>query len=183
MHLYYGFKNWEYSAQFDKGQADLIVRLKQQIKDMTSLDVVYHDRINQAELAKEFLSAGVWAHSTWFTETFCITAAEAQAAGLRMVTSSIAALNESVGERGILIDGDWTSEDYKKNFIEAVVSAMKYKGEEDRLLLQKYAKENFGLDDLAKDWEKMFYDLIEENKINPVIPYLPTKPYRGQNGL
>ena len=183
LHLYYGFKNWEYSAQFDKGQADLIVRLKQQIKDMTSLDVVYHDRINQAELAKEFLSAGVWAHSTWFTETFCITAAEAQAAGLRMVTSSIAALNESVGERGILIDGDWTSEDYKKNFIEAVVSAMKYKGEEDRLLLQKYAKENFGLDDLAKDWEKMFYDLIEENKINPVIPYLPTKPYRGQNGL
>ena len=179
LHLYYGFKNWEYSAQFDKGQADLIVRLKQQIKDMEPLGVVYHDRINQAELAKEFLSAGVWAHCTWFTETFCLTAAEAQAAGLRIITSSIAALNETVADRGILIDGDWTTEEYKNKFIEAVVSAMKYEGEEDRLLLQQYAKETFGLDELAKDWEKMFYGLIEEIKSNPIVPYLPTKPYRG----
>jgi glycosyltransferase involved in cell wall biosynthesis len=28
LHLFYGFKNWEYSAQFDAGQAALIVRLK-----------------------------------------------------------------------------------------------------------------------------------------------------------
>ncbi len=178
LHLFYGFKNWEYSAQYDQGQADLISRLKKQIKDMESLGVFYHDRVNQDELAIEFLSAGCWIHPTWFTETSCITAMEAQAAGLRMVTSSIAALNETVGERGTLIPGDWTTSEYKNNFISAVINAMFNNSEDDRLVLQEYAKENFGLDSLAKDWEKMFYDMIEKSKTDPMIPYYPTTPYR-----
>ena len=108
----------------------------------------------------------------------CITAMEAQAAGLRMVTSGIAALNETVGNRGILLDGEWTSNEYKNNFIEAVISAINYDGENDRLLLQQYARDNFSLDNLAKDWERMFYDLIEQMKINPMIPYYPTIDFR-----
>src|SRR5205823_3803872 len=99
LHLYYGFKNWEYSAQFDPKQMDLINRLKQQISDMKSLDVVYHDRVNQQQLAEEFLSAGVWLYPTWFSETSCISAMEAQAAGVRMITSNIAALKETAGNR------------------------------------------------------------------------------------
>jgi glycosyltransferase involved in cell wall biosynthesis len=180
LHLFYGFKNWEYAAQFDKGQADLIVRLKQQIKDMASQGVVFHDRVDQEELAREFLSAGVWAHSTWFTETSCITAMEAQAAGLRIVTSSIAALNETVSDRGVLLDGDWVSEEYKNAFVGTVINAMNYDGDEDRNLLRQYAKEHFGLDDLARDWEKMFYELLGQLKENPINPYYPTPPYRKQ---
>lgn len=50
--------------------------------------------------------------------------------------------------------------------------------------LQKYAKENFGLEDLAKDWEKMFYTLMEEVKTNPISPYQPTIPYtKPRNNL
>lgn len=43
--------------------------------------------------------------------------------------------------------------------------------------LQQYAQEHFCLDKLAKEWEQMFYDLIEEKKTNPIVPYQPTKPY------
>jgi glycosyltransferase involved in cell wall biosynthesis len=178
LHLFYGFKNWEVSAQHDKGQADLIVRLKQQIKDLAPLGVVYHDRVSQEELANQFLSAGVWAHPTWFTETSCITAMEAQAAGLRIVTSSIAALNETVSTRGVLIDGDWTTEEYKSKFIDAVVSSMQNDDNSDRLKLQQYAKDNFGLDDLASDWNKMFHKLLEDLKTIPINPYQPTKHYK-----
>lgn len=45
--------------------------------------------------------------------------------------------------------------------------------------LQQYAKDNFSLDSLAKDWEKMFFDLIEKKKTDPLPPYQPTIPYRG----
>lgn len=180
LHLYYGFKNWEYSAQFDKLQSDLIGRLKAQIKAMESLGVVYHDRVNKDVLAEEFLSAGCWIHPTWFTETSCITAMEAQAAGLRMVTSSIAALNETVADRGVLIDGAWTSEEYKDKFVKSVVKALNNYSESDRLNLQQYSKHNFGLDSLAKDWENMFYTLLEDVKINPMVPYQPTVPYRKE---
>jgi len=178
LHLFYGFKNWEFSARFDPAQSDLIARLKNQIKQMEPLGVVFHDRVSQDELANQFLSAGVWAHPTWFTETSCITAMEAQAAGLRIVTSSIAALNETVSNRGTLIDGDWTSDTYKEKFIVSVIAAMQNDNNEDRIKLQEYAKNNFDLDSLAKDWEKMFYNLIEESKTNPMPTYQPINEYR-----
>ena len=104
---------------------------------------------------------------------------EAQAAGLRITTSSIAAINETVGDRGTLISGDWTTKEYKDKFIESVVKQLKDTDNSDRIKLQEYASKHFGLDDLAKDWEKMFYDLIEEKKSNPIVPYQPTIPYRG----
>lgn len=180
LHLYYGFGNWEYSAQFYPGQPELIERLKLQIKEMESLGVVFHDRINQDQLAEEFLSAGVLGHPTFFAETSGITFMNAQMAGLQIISSTIGALNETVGERGVLISGDWTSSEYQENFIKEVVKAMqkeeKKEGEDiDRLKLQQYAKEHFCLDKLARDWEKIFFELIESKKIDPIIPYISIK--------
>lgn len=180
LHLYYGFKNWEYSAKYYPGQSELIVSLKEKIKLLGPQGVVYHDRVSQEQLAEEFLQSGVWAHSTWFSETSCISAMEAHAAGLRMVTSSIAALNETIASRGVLIDGDWTTPEYKKKFVDSVVDAMNKNDGSDRVSLQKYAKDNFGLDGLAQDWDNMFHSLMEELKQNPLIPYQPTKTYRRE---
>src|SRR5208283_1081505 len=161
LHLFYGFKNWEHSAQYNPGQPELIARLKQQIKDLEPLGVVYHDRVNQDQLAEEFLNSGCWIHPTWFSESSCISAMEAQAAGLRMITSSIAALNETVAERGILIDGDWTTQEYKTRFINSVVDAMNKNDGSDRKALQQYAKEHFDLNVLAQDWTDMFNSLLD----------------------
>jgi glycosyltransferase involved in cell wall biosynthesis len=176
LHLYYGFKNWEYMAQWDTGQRDLINKLKQQIVNMSFLGVVYHDRLNQKELAKEFLKAGVWLYPTWFSESSCISAMEAQAAGLQIITSSIAALNETVADRGVRIDGDWTSLQYKQQFIQEAVHALNNNG--DRASLQQYANEHFGLEQLAQQWSQIFTDLIDELKTNPIQPYNPTELYK-----
>ena len=179
LHLYYGFKNWEIVAANYPGQPELIARLKQQIADLKPLGVVYHDRVGQKELADEFSGAGVWAFSTWWSETSCISAMEAHAAGLRMVTSANAALNETVAGRGVLVRGDWTSSDYKQTFVEGVVAAMLKEDDSDRLALQRYAKEHFCLNKLAKDWEAMFFSLIEMKKTYPIVPYHPTPQYRN----
>jgi 2-polyprenyl-3-methyl-5-hydroxy-6-metoxy-1,4-benzoquinol methylase/glycosyltransferase involved in cell wall biosynthesis len=172
LHLFYGFKNWEYVAKYYPGQPELIERLKAQVESLKPLGVVYHDRVNQAQLAEEFLQSGMWGYPSFFTETSCLTAMEAQASGLRIVTSSIAALNETVGPRGVLIDGDWLSQPYQKQFVDAVVEALNKEDDSDRATLQQYAREHFGLDELAKDWETMFYQLIEEVKIHPFLPYV-----------
>lgn len=177
LHLYYGFKNWEFSAQNNPEHQTLIASIKSKIAELSSQGVVYHDRISQKDLANEFLSAGAWIHPTWFSETSCITAMEAQAAGLHMVTSSIAALNETVANRGTLIPGAWTSPEYKNQFIQSVVSALKEQNKLNRTKLQTYARENFGLDMLAKEWDDMFSSLIEEIQVHPVFPYQPIKEY------
>ena len=178
LHLYYGFKNWEHLAQFDSRQMDLINYLKAKINEMSSLGVVFHDRVNQDVLAEEFLGAGVWMYPTWFSETSCISAMEAQAAGLRIVSSSVAALNETVNNRGILIPGDWTSEEYKSKFIAESIKALNNPDDSDRVYLQDYSKNNFDLNELASDWETMFYNLLEEIKTCPIVPYMPTTQYR-----
>lgn len=180
-HIYYGFGNWRKSAQLqnDQNQLNLIVVLENKIQEMKKYDVVFHDRINQNQLAEEFLSAGVWGYSNHFEETYCISATEATAAGLRLICNGNGALKEIVGERGhLIINKDWTSPEFKKEFVEETIKALKKEDNSDRLELQNYAKEHFCLDKLAKDWEKMFYNLMEEMKTNPIVPYQPTLPYR-----
>jgi glycosyltransferase involved in cell wall biosynthesis len=173
LHVFYGFHTWEVSAQSvnDQGQIQLIQHLKDQLKKFEDYGVKHRGRIDQDSLAHEFLTAGVWAYPTWFSETSCITAMEAQAAGLRIVTSPIAALNETVGDRGVMISGDWLSEGYMTQWVDAVVDAMIRPGDEDRILLQDYARNNFGWDTLAEDWNRMFKDIVEEVERNIVPPY------------
>lgn len=156
----YGFHNWEASArlQGDEPQLRDIQALKDLMASLEPMGVKATGRVNQQELAKMQLGSGVWAYPTWFTETFCITAAEALAAGLAIVTSPIAALPETVGLDGTYIAGDWLSKEYQAEFTKAVVSAMQ--NPPDREALQARARERFGLDELARDWDKMLKQMV-----------------------
>ena len=61
---------------------------------------------------------------------------------------------------------------------EEVVKALKQEDDADRVKLQHYAQDNFGLPGLAKEWDEMFYRLIKEVEINPSIPYVPTRAFQ-----
>lgn len=101
----------------------------------------------------------------------CISAMEAQAAGLRIVTSPIAALNETVGNRGVMIPGDWLTPEYSDAWSRAVVNAMTNPDESDRIRNISYAKENFGWDSLAHEWDSLIKNTIKEVETNIVPPY------------
>lgn len=169
LHVYYGFQTWEACA--DEGQQKLIAYLKGMLRDYESAGVTFHGRISQKALAEEYLKSGVWTYPTWFAETSCISAMEAHAAGLRMVTSPIAALNETVGSRGTMIGGDWLSWDYQSRFVDAVVDAMIKTDDSDRLQLKSHAMQHFGWDNLANEWGAMFTGFIEEVSLNVVPKY------------
>lgn len=175
LHLYYGFEVWEACSQGNPQQLSLIGSLKKMIADAAPHGVVYHGRVDQRRLARDYMSSGVWAYPTWFSETSCITAMEAQAAGLAIVTSPIAALNETVGPRGTLIPGDWLSKDYQDRFVDAVVSAMESTTNEHRQSLRDHAFESFGWDSLAVDWDRMFQDVLLEVGRDIVPKYVPAR--------
>jgi len=173
LHIFYGFQTWEVSARSmnDQGQLDLINRLKNMIKDHEKHGVVNHGRVDQQTLANHFLSAGVWTYPSFFTETSCITAMEAQAAGLRIVAVPIAALNETVGERGVLVSGYWLDQNFQDKFTEKVIEAMERPESNDRVDLQNYAFEHFGWDSLANEWDQMFLSVIKEVERDVLVPY------------
>lgn len=178
LHIFYGFQTWEVSARSmnDQGQIELIERLKRNLAESAVHGVHFHGRVDQLRLAREFMSSGVWAYPTWFTETSCITAMEAQAAGLRVVASPIAALNETVADRGVLVAGNWLADDYQARFTDAVVEAME-KGQdaEFRAAQRKQAFERFGWDALADEWDQMLYKVVDEVGRNVVPPYKGTR--------
>lgn len=90
-------------------------------KEVAALpDCQIHKSILQKDLAREFMKASVLAYPTNFHETSCITAMEAFAGGCPIVTSKKAALKETVGDAGILLEGDAGSEAYFKDFTASI---------------------------------------------------------------
>ena len=173
LHVYYGFDNWEAYSANDPVQKDTIKRLRSLLKENEKNGVYTHGRVNQDTLAREYLKSGVWVYPTWFSETSCISAMEAHAAGLRMITSPIAALNETVGSRGHMIDYAYGSDEYQRAFIAETVKAMNKPDAtsqvsadtwtvdiDDRHMLQQYAREHFLWNDVADEWQVIFERLI-----------------------
>lgn len=59
--------------------------------------------VGQRQLQQAWYEADVWFYPTSFQETYCITALEAQASGALCVYAPVAALCDTVGERGIAL--------------------------------------------------------------------------------
>lgn len=118
LHIFYGWQNvdkYPQMAQFKQRVVNLIEHTP---------CVTWRGRVDQDELAREFLSAGCWFYPTSFLEVSCITAMEAQAAGLAILTSDCGALPETIGDRGILVKGHLNTEPFQRQFVGHAVSLL-----------------------------------------------------------
>ena len=75
----------------------------------------------QPELARRLEQVRVLAYPNHFAETFCIAAIEAQAAGCAVVTSTLGALPETVGEGGVCIAEQPGTPAFQKAFVDECV--------------------------------------------------------------
>lgn len=116
-----------------------------------------HGSILQKQLAREFMKSAILAYPTNFNETSCITAMEAQAAGCPIVSTDIGAMQETVGEAGILIREVPGSEEYAVKFVNAV----------DRLLSDKDLYEK-----LSANAKRLAFNLSWENSAKKLLVYL-----------
>ena len=168
LHVFYGFYNWRTAAQMAGDEVSLrqIAHLEHLAQNMAGLGVVFHDRVNQRELAREFMRSGVWTYPTWFDETSCITAMEAMAAGCRIVSTKRGGLVETLdGAAWTKLldwrreDADWTKEptpEYREEFIREVVAAMKGGAV---TIAPPYAN---SLDTRAAEWDEFLLALAGE---------------------
>jgi glycosyltransferase involved in cell wall biosynthesis len=68
-------------------------------------------RTNSKELHRSFAESDYWIYPTSFTETYCITALEAQYYQCVCITTGVGSLSEIVGQRGILLTEKADSDD------------------------------------------------------------------------
>lgn len=165
LHVYYGFDTWERMADLHR---DRIAKLqigifRTRLERMREQGVVAHGRVGQEELAQAWMGASLWLYPTSFSETSCITAMEAQAAMAWPITSSLAALRETV-RHGVLIDPPNTRNGYREEFLGHVRSFLE--GEKVDRLVRQHLGRDWALNELdwkgvAIQWEKLFMDRLK----------------------
>jgi len=129
-------------------------------------------RISHEQVAKEFLSAGVWCYPVWFPEISCITAMKAQTAGAIPVICPTAALQETVkwglttreprDYKGEMPWGTEMPSELMDSYVEIVKKALD--PEYQKRIRPKMMKDvNFSWNLVAKGWDRLFKEVAWKN--------------------
>jgi glycosyltransferase involved in cell wall biosynthesis len=102
-----------------------------------------------------------WGYPTQFMETFCITAIENQAAGVIPVTSKLAALQETVAVKDLLVEGWPSNLDYQNRWLSLLIQIIEMEGEERQNLREigrNYALQ-YSWENSYDTWNNLFRSL------------------------
>lgn len=122
LHVYSGLKVYEGPGNQHVALERQCAPIFDQLRSMPGCFV--HGNVPQHQLAKEFMRCGILAYPNTFDETSCITVMEAMAGGCVPITSRRGGLPETVGDAGLLIDGQPGSAVYKDRFVSSVVNLL-----------------------------------------------------------
>jgi predicted O-methyltransferase YrrM/tetratricopeptide (TPR) repeat protein len=118
--------------------AELMGHIKQLLNKLQNMNVYYHGWVNKKTLMESWMTADVWFYPCVFAETFCLTAFEAAATRTLAVTTNLAALNNTVGDRGVLIEGNPDSEEWMNNAINKLFETLNNKDLKQHLIDKNY---------------------------------------------
>lgn len=110
--------------------------------------------VNPAQLAQAYLSAGVWAYPTDFTETCCTNALEARSAGCVPVCPPLAALNETARCDQAFLTVGRDNKAFDDEFVEACYVANKV-SEKDREAMADEAIAKYRVEALVPKWKEI----------------------------
>ena len=101
-----------------------------------TLGIHYCGWVNKKELSESWLTSDFWFYPCTFMETFCLTALEAASSKTLAITNHLAALQNTVGNRGVIIHGDPTTKEWQELALSQVFYYMdeKNKDEKERLI-------------------------------------------------
>jgi glycosyltransferase involved in cell wall biosynthesis len=152
LHIYYGWESFDKAAARIPSLKSFKAKLSETL--LANKNVIQHGRVDQMTLAKEMLRSSLWLYPTYFYETYCITAVEAQLAGLVPVTNRLGALNETV-KAGVFIDGDVNDPEVQQHYVEAVIQMLQKPDDAD--LRSRIAKNAPALSwsEIARGWEEV----------------------------
>jgi predicted O-methyltransferase YrrM/GR25 family glycosyltransferase involved in LPS biosynthesis len=131
------------------------------IKYFTS--IINHGWVSKKYLSDYWKQSAIWFYPCKFKETFCLTALEAALTKTLAITNGLAALEDTVGSRGITIPGDVLEPDWQDNAFLQICNALDNPESVSHLIEQNYA--------WAKNhsWENQALHLISLFNISETI--------------
>ncbi|MCB0354636.1 MAG: glycosyltransferase family 4 protein [Bdellovibrionales bacterium] len=149
LHVFSGFEVYNGKAPY---APDLQEQFQKEFDTLKSIaGVVCHGNVRQDLLAQEFQKSTVLAYPSSFAETSCITALEAIAAGCIPVTSKLGALPETLGDCGIIVEGDLSSTEFIERYAAEVVELLQNSARQEEIRTRCNARRNtLGWDHIAE---------------------------------
>ena len=140
---------------------------RQTADEMRAYGIHYLGRVPRSVMVEHQLTSELMPYTCNYDENFCISALECMAAGAVPVTSDIGSMKFTVGEGGIVIGYHPEHENYKGDYIKAVVGLLtnKEKLEEYRKAGMERAH-GFDWRTLVDVYEQKFYALRKEIPMN-----------------
>jgi predicted O-methyltransferase YrrM len=131
-----------YSDVYNKWSNDVEPTKMQQIRDLlvkykstnNGLGIYYYGWVCKEELANAWKTADIWFYPCTFMETFCLTALEAASSQTFVVTNDLAALQNTVGDRGLIIKGDPTTKLWQEEALKQLFFYLNNKKEKQHLI-------------------------------------------------
>lgn len=100
--------------------------------------VTVHGWVSKAELAAAWSRADIWLYPCIFQETFCLTALEAAATKTLAIAPPLAALSETIGDRGVLVEGDPMTVDWQQRALKELLTVLGDSGRREALIKRNY---------------------------------------------
>jgi tetratricopeptide (TPR) repeat protein len=115
-----------------------IRKLLNKYKSIDNSNIHYRGWTSKEELAKTWLSSEFWFYPCTFMETFCLTALEAALSKTVVITNDLAALNNTVSDRGVIIRGDPSTKEWKREALKRLFNIMDDKERKDHYIKKNY---------------------------------------------
>jgi tetratricopeptide (TPR) repeat protein len=163
LHIFYG---WETFQAVNQGHPDSQAWKAHMERLMDQPGVHHHGRVGQQEVVAETFRSGIWAYPMQAHEISCITAMKCQAAGAVPVTSSYAALRETVqyGVRLEGVDDRPYSPAKRQEYTQALIGALQDPAwqEQTRREMMPWARQKFSWQNVACQWDEEFRRVIRQ---------------------
>lgn len=108
-------------------QGEMMKQIRELMKvynvEQNGMNIYYHGWVNKQVLAESWLTADIWFYPCTFMETFCLTALEAALTKTLVITNNLAALQNTVGDRGVIIEGNASEKEWQER---ALIEIKKY---------------------------------------------------------
>lgn len=149
--------------------------MMQQIRDVMKeygvddhkMNIYYHGWVNKSTLAASWITADIWFYPCTFMETFCLTALEAAVTKTLVITNDLAALQNTVGNRGVIIKGTPTDIVWKE---EALRKIKKYLDPINRKMKNDLVERNY-LWASKMSWDSQAKKLLDEYILQETLEY------------
>ena len=149
-------------------QSEMMNQIRQLMIDYNvkenGMNIYYYGWVSKKVLAEAWSTADIWFYPCTFMETFCLTALEAALTKTLVITNNLAALENTVGNRGVIIKGDANEIEWQEK---ALVKIKKYLSN-DSDFKNELIERNFEWASKLS-WESQAKKLLDDHILNKKI--------------